>query len=116
MGLIPPSEVPPVMFLREPNYPDYDRIPAGKFDTYTIGEIMAANGGERQPAYPKTQKKFRMALIIVTDHKPTKAEGDYFSAVAKYFASKDEGRAYLTPFYTATGGRAKIRTRLPKAK
>lgn len=116
MGLIPPSEVPPAMFLKNPNYKNYNRIPAGQFDVYTIEEIMAANGGERQPAFPKTQKRFKTAFIVVTDHKPTKAEADFFSAVVKYFTSKDEGVAYLTPFYQTTGGRAKMKAKLPKVK
>ena len=116
MGLVPPDEVPPAMFLTEPDYPNYDRIPASKFDSYTIDEIIAANGGERQPAYPKAQKRFKMGFIVVTDHKPTPAECDFFAAVAKYFASKDEGTAYLTPFYTATEGRAKMVVKLPKVK
>jgi hypothetical protein len=116
MGLVPPSDVPPIMFLTDPDYPNYNKIPASKFDKYTIQSILAANGGERQPAYPKTQKRFRMGFIIVTDRKPTQAEYDFFSAIARYFASKEEGDNYLVPFYTAAEGKGKLVTKLPKAK
>lgn len=116
MGLIPPEEVPPFMILRDQNVSNWNKIPAGKFDTYTIESIMTANGGKRQPAYPKTQKRFKMGFIVVTDHKPTQAECDFYSAIARYFASKGQGAHYLLPFYTATGGRAKLVTKLPKAK
>jgi len=116
MGLIPPSEVPPVMALKNPNYPNYNKIPAGQFDVFTIQEIMASNGGERQPAYPNTTRKFRMGFIVVTDRKPTQAQFDYFSAVARYFGSKKKGEHYLMTFYDATGGRAVLNTRLPAVK
>ena len=116
MGLVPPDDVPPVMILTDPDYPNYSKIPASKFDSFTIEEITVANGGERSPAYPNTQKKFRMGLIVVTDHKPRAAEVDYFASLIKYFASKDEGKAYLQPFNTATGGRATLKTKMPKAR
>ena len=116
MGLAAPDEVPPAMFLTDPDYPNYNRIPASKFDTYTIDDIIASNNGERQPAYPKAQKRFKMGLIVVTDRKPTQAEYDFYAAIAKYFSSKDEGTAYLTPFYTTVEGRAKMVIKLPKVK
>lgn len=116
MGLVPASKVPPVKILRNHLYPDFEGIPENEFDTYTIQQIMAANGGERIPAYPNTQKKFRMALIVVSDRKFTQAEYDYFSSMAKYLGSKENGNQYVTPFYATTGGRAKLNTRLPKVK
>ena len=116
MGLIPSSQVPPVKILRNKDYPNYDRIPEKEFDTYTIQEIMAANGGERIPKYPNTQKKFRMALIVILDKKPTQAELDYFSSLARHLGTKKKGSHYVTPFYDATGGRAKMVTKLPKLK
>lgn len=116
MGLIPPSEVPPVMALKNTNYPNFNKIPADQFDVFTIQDIMASNGGERQPAYPNTPRKFRMGLIVVTDRKPTQAQFDFFSAVAIYFGSKKKGDYYLMTFYDATGGRAALNTRLPAVK
>lgn len=118
MGLIPPSEVPPVRILRNKDYPNYNRIPKSEFDVFTINEIMAANGGERIPAYPNTQKKFRVGFVVVIDHRPTKAEVDYFATIAKYFQSKDEGMNFDIPFYEATGGRGKLNCRMaaPKKK
>jgi hypothetical protein len=116
MGLVDPSDVPPVMILTDSDYPNYNKIPANKFDTYTIQQIMDSNGGERIPAYPNTQKTFRMGLVVVTDHKPTPAEVDFFASLMKFFGSKNEGTAYLQPFYTATGGRGKMITKMPKAK
>lgn len=115
MGLIPPSQVPPVMILRDKKYPNFNRIPESEFDIFTIDDIIAANG-QRQPAWPNTQKKFRVGLIVVIDHKPTSAEADFFSAIPQYFRSKDEGNYYLTPFRQATDGHAKLNTRMAKPK
>lgn len=115
MGLVPPSEVPPVMILRNKDYPNFKRIPKSEFDIITIDDIIAANG-PRVPAWSKAQKKFRVGLVVVIDHKPTKAEVDFFSAVPQYFGSKDEGRYYNIPFRHATGDRAKLNTRMAKPK
>jgi hypothetical protein len=114
MGMIPPEDVPPVMILRNENYPDYDSIPKSEFDIFTIEEIMAANGGERIPAYPNTQKKFRVGFIFVGDRKFTQAEYDFFSQIPQYFQSKDGGMNYLTPFYHATGRRGSLKCRMSK--
>lgn len=115
MGLIPASQVPPVMILRNKNYPNFNRIPKSEFDIITINDIIAANG-PRVPAWPNTQKTFRVGLVVVLDYKPTKAESDFFAAIPQYFKSKDKGDYYLTPFRQATGGRGKLNTRMAKPK
>lgn len=115
MGLIPPEDVPPVMVLKNADYPNYNRVPKSEFAIFTIEQIMAANGGERIPAYPNTPKRFRVGFIFVADREFTQAEYDYFSQIPQYFQAKnDEGMHYLTPFHYATGGRAKILTKMKK--
>ncbi len=113
MGLIPPEEVPPVHILINPDYSDLNRITAERVDTITIEQIMAAEGGERIPPYEESQKDFNIAFIAVSDREFTPAEMAFFSLIAKFFSSKSEGEHYLTPFYTATGGRATLNARLP---
>jgi hypothetical protein len=75
---------------------------------------MAANGGERQPAWPNTQKKFKVGFIFVSDRPLKQSEYDFFSWVPRYFQSKDAGMHYETPFYHATGGRGSVKTRMAK--
>jgi hypothetical protein len=113
MGLIPPSEVPPVHILVGADYTNRQRITAHEVRTFTIEQIMAAEGGARWPACPVAQMEFNAALIAVNDRPFTAAERTFYTLVAESFASAEPGEHYLTPFFSATGGRATLSVRLP---
>lgn len=114
MGLAPASAVPPVMVLNNTAWPDYNRIPANQFTTFTIDDIQDALGGPRVPAWPTAKKKFRMALIVLTDHTPTAAEGDFFSDIVRFLCSNAKPVDYAVPFKHATGGAGRLSGKLPK--
>jgi len=113
MGLIPPEEVPPIHLLVDPDLSHPQRVTAEQVKTYTIEQLMGAEGGERIPSWRDSQKEFNIAFIIVKDRPFTPAEFAFFSLVARYFASRERGDLSLTTFYAATGGRATLNARLP---
>lgn len=113
MGLIPASEVPPIHKLINPNYTNPDRVTAKRVETYTIDQMMDAEGGPREPSWEQSPRKFRVAFIAVKNKAFTPAEFAFFSLVAKYFTSKEPGYLSMTTFYTATGGLATLDARLP---
>lgn len=113
MGLIPPEEVPPIHLLINPDFSDPQRVTAQRVETYTIEQLMAAEGGERRPSWRESPREFNIAFIAVKNKEFTPAEFAFFSLVAKYFASQEQGDLSLTTFYTATGGRATLNARLP---
>lgn len=113
MGLVPASEVPPVHKLISPNYSNPDRVTAKRVETYTIEQLMDAEGGPRAPTSQHSPRTFRIAFIAVKNKAFTPAEFAWFSLVAKYFTSREQGDQSLTTFYTATGGRATLNARLP---
>jgi hypothetical protein len=115
MGLIPPSEVPPVRKLINPNFSDPNRVTAERVETYTIEQLMRAEGGERIPNWKDSPKSFTFGLIVVKDAEFTEAEFAFFSLVARYFGSKQQpenNNFAINTFYAATGGRATLNTRL----
>ena len=114
MGLLPPEEVPPIHVLEgELDFTDLNRVKPEKIREVTIWDIIKAEGGERDPPYDTSQKNFTMAFIIVKPEKFTPAEYAFFSLVSKFYGSREKGEHYLTPFYTATGGRGTMNTTLP---
>jgi hypothetical protein len=113
MGLIPPEEVPPVHLLINPDITDAQRVTAERIETYTIEDLMAAEGGERVPSYESSPKQFNVAFVVVKNKAFTPAEYAYYSLVSRYFASTRPGEWALTTFYTATGGRARLNPLLP---
>jgi hypothetical protein len=113
MGLIPPEEVPPVHRLINPDYSDPNRVTAEQVETITIQQLMAAEGGPRIPDHTASPKTFTAAFIAVSDRSFSQAEYDFFSAMAEYLASTAAPKAYVAPFYAATGGRATLETSLP---
>jgi hypothetical protein len=113
MGLLPPAAVPPLHKLTNPDFADPDRVTAQSVETFTIDELMAAEGGPRSPAAGSAPKTFRLALVAVKNKAFTPAEEAWFSLVARYFASTAQGDLSLTTFFTATGGRARLNAKLP---
>lgn len=112
MGLIPPSEVPPIHKLVKPNFSDPKRVTAERIETYPIQQLMQAEGGERILSWKDSPKSFNFGLIAVKNTEFTDAEFAFFSLVARYFASTQPGDWELTTFYAATGGRATLNARL----
>jgi hypothetical protein len=115
MGLLPPGEVPPIHVLSNPDFSDLDRVTAQSYSTVTIEDIMAAEGGERSPAFPDAQTDFTMAFIVTQDRPFSDAAYALFSLLAYDLTAPErfeQGR-FFAPFQWATGGRATLDTRLP---
>ncbi len=118
MGLIPPEDVPPVHILQSPDLSDLERITAASYQTVTIEQIMAAEGGPRIPSSDEAQKDFTLAFIVSQDVPYNDAAYAYFSLLSYELMSLDPPRSSgshtsLAPFYWATGGLATLDTRLP---
>ncbi len=115
MGLIPPEEVPPIHILQSPDLSDLERITAASYQTITIEQIMAAEGGPRVPSSDEAQKDFTLAFIVTQDVPYNDAAYAFFSLLSYDLMSRDPPHTYgnLAPFYWATGGRATLDTRLP---
>ncbi len=110
MGMIPPNEVPDVHVLTNPDLSDLERVTAQSVQTYTIEDIMSSAGGPRQPEYPNAQTDFNLATIFLSDSAFSPAEFGWFTYQSRCFMSKIEcGEGN---FYTATGGRGTVNTRL----
>ena len=108
MGIIPSTDVLPIHLLVNPDLTDYTRVTAESVITYTIDDIIAAEGGERIPSYLDSPKKFNVAFIAVKNKPFTAEEYTFYSLISKYFASQEQGTSSLTTFYHATGGRATL--------
>ncbi len=115
MGLLAPAEVAPIHLLINPDTTDALRVTAERVETYTIDDLMAAEGGERQPSQQASPKQFNIALVVVKNKEFTAAEYAFYSLVARYFASTEPGDLSLTTFHAATGGRARLNPELPSA-
>jgi hypothetical protein len=115
MGLIPPEEVPDVHILQSPDLSEPERITAASYQTITIEQIMAAEGGPRIPSSDEAQKDFTLAFIVTQDVPYNDAAYAFFSLLSYDLMSLDPPHEYgnLAPFHWATGGRATLDTRLP---
>ena len=115
MGLIPPEEVPPVHILQSPDLSDPEHITAASYQTITIEQIMAAEGGPRIPSADEAQTDFSLAFIVSQDDPYDDAAYAFFSLLAYDLMSLDPPHSYgnLAPFHWATGGLATLDTRLP---
>jgi hypothetical protein len=115
MGLIPPEEVPPIHILESPNLSDPQRITAASVRTVRIEDIMAAEGGPREPSAAQSQKDFDLAFIVTQDQPYNDAAYAFFSILSHSLMSRDSPPpgTSLAPFHWATGGRATLNTRLP---
>jgi len=115
MGLIPPSEVEPIHILIDPDTRDVNHVTCSTIETITIEDIMATEGGEREPSWEDSPKEFTVAMVVVKNADFTQAEYDFYTSVARYFSSTEQGELSMTTFYHATGGRASLDARLPVA-
>jgi hypothetical protein len=112
MGLIPPSEVPDIHILKNPDLTDLNRITAESFKTITMKQIVKAAGGERIPSAADAQKDFAMAFIVTQDRPYDEAAYAFFSLISRELMNREPPRehTYFAPFYWATGGRATLST------
>jgi hypothetical protein len=116
MGLIPPEEVPPIHILSAPDTSNIETITAASYQTVTIEDIIAVEGGERTPPSSEAQREFTMAFIVTQDRPYDGAAYAFFSLMSYQLTTQDPPSTYkpsLAPFYWATGGRATLETRLP---
>jgi len=111
MGMIPPEEVPDVQILQNPDLSDLERVIPESVETYSIEQIIAAAGGPRQPAYPAAQTDFNVAIALLSDSNFSEAEIALYSFLSREYSAQREANA-LVNFYTATGGRGTVNTRL----
>jgi hypothetical protein len=115
MGLIPSEEVPPVHILQSPDLTNLGRITAKSYTTLPIGQIMAAEGGERIPSNTESQKDFNVAFIVSQDNAYNDAAYAFFSLLSYRLTSKSapDPQTRFMSFYWATGGRGTLNSRLP---
>lgn len=113
MGLIPSSEVEPIHILVDPDTTDVNHVTCSEVETITIDDIMAAEGGEREPSWEDSPKEFTVAMVVVKNADFTQAEYDFYTSIVRYFTSTEQGELSLTTFYHATGGRASLDATLP---
>lgn len=115
MGLIPPEEVPPIHILTSPDLSDPEHVTAASVRTITIDQIMAAEGGPREPSYAESQRDFNLAFIVTQDIPYNDAAYAYFSILSASLMSRGgpPAHSYFSPLYWATGRRATLNTLLP---
>lgn len=76
----------------------------------SIDDIIEANG-ERMPAHAESQRRFRVAFVLVTDddHPATPERLEFANRAADWFTREgDDGMDWLYNFHEATGGRASM--------
>lgn len=116
MGLIPPEEVPPIHIFTDLIIRPF-AVQLESYETVTIEDIMAAEGGEREPSFENSQKDFSLAYIVTQDIPYNEAGYAYASLMSYHLTSKNppdsQTLRFYMPFYWATGGRATLETRLP---
>jgi hypothetical protein len=115
MGLIPPEQVPPIHVLSNIDASDPEHATATVVRTVTIDQIMESEGGPRIPAFPDTQKDFKVAFIVTSDVPYNDAAYAYFSILAYRLMSTQpplEHSSYA-PFYWATNGLGSLDVTLP---
>jgi len=89
-----------------------------RFTKITIGDVIAS-AGARSPAYPNTQRDFKVAVIVLSDAKLSPEAMAFYD----FFAQRVEARTPLdvhqgfyagtgNPFYVATGGLGTMSSRL----
>ena len=111
MGLADSSEVPSMFYIRDANpelgqeyYAPVNQTYSGTRRDFSVEQVISGTG-PRRPAYPATQKTFRVVFVLLTnpDREPT---ADEIAAVEEY-------RHLLeTDFSTATNRRGTVSTTL----
>jgi len=122
MGLRPASQVGDHYVWNDQaaalNHACSGSVPLGQFTKVGIAGVTAA-AGPRVPAYPNTQRDFRVGVIVVSDTKLSPEAMAYYD----YFARRADSRTSLpihqgfaygsgNPFFVATGGAGTLTSRL----
>jgi hypothetical protein len=120
MGLIPPSEVPPIPVPINvdcssvvQDFPN-NRLTfaADGIDTVTIEDLVAEQG-PRVPDVSSSQKDFRLGWMVPINRVPTPTEAGWFQYRAEYISRPEPGsQPSRVTFWEATGGRATLDTAL----
>lgn len=115
MGLLPAEAVSPVHLLAGPDLTDPQHVTAASVSTFTIEDLMAAQGGVRARLAGETPIEFSLAFVVVGDEPFTSAEYAYFSLLAYELTTRAAPAPtdYYAPFYWATDGRATLTVLLP---
>lgn len=120
MGLIPPSEVPPIpvpvnvdcsSFVQDFGSGTFT-FEADSMTTITIDDLIAEHGA-RIPDAAASQKAFRLGWMVPINRVPTPTEAGWFQYRSEYIGREEAGTQPLRlTFWEATGGRATIDTEL----
>jgi hypothetical protein len=112
MGLATASEVQPWYYIADSQprladayYPPQNRTFAGTRKDVTIDQVIAAMGA-RTPAYPNTQRNFRVLFVLLADpsREPLPEEMEQMQLYRRLLEEN---------FRTATAGRAGVSTTFP---
>jgi hypothetical protein len=122
MGLLPGDSVRPhIVFLNQNQRAELRNggVLRPPTDTVSVAE-WAAQDGARSPAYPQAQDSFRMATVVLSRGRLlTRDELAFYNTLAGRAESEIElvtvsftSRLNTLPFFLATGGRARLMSRL----
>ena len=107
MGLAAPEEVAPFFYIADSDprledayYAPADTTVTGTRRNVTLQQVIGAIG-PRLPAYPQTQRSFKVAFVLLSEGEPT-VEQLARMEVLRFLMARD--------FSVATGGRASITT------
>jgi hypothetical protein len=120
MGLIPPSEVPPIPVPVNVDCNSFVQdfanntltFEADGMTTITIADLIAEHG-PRIPDVSSSQRDFRLGWMVPINRVPTPTEAGWIQYRAEYISRQEVGpQPFRVTFWEATGGRATLETRL----
>ena len=117
-GLIPPEEVPDLWVATDGEWSGEEDesgnpiFEASDIETWSVRRIVTEQGA-RVPDWRSSQKSFRAAVVLLTDHAfpaaPTILR-ELREALRSFSHAGGDGDDYSFNFWEATGGRATLRT------
>ena len=114
MGCLPAAQVPDITVLRNPVLAgSSDGNPILRYqalETVTIDDIIAAEG-PRIPAFGDAPSVYRAAFVVASQRWLTVSEMAFFESQADLFG-RSEGDGQIMSFEEATGGCARMETRI----
>ncbi len=120
MGLHPADSIQfPIMTPVEPEFVKFDLpntiIKASNLKSINKSEFFSLMP-ERNPAFPNTQREFKVGSMVISDRLLTPKELSYFHEIMKEVENKNQTPQMITAgnlsFYTATNKKGMISTRL----
>ncbi len=96
MGLAGPDEVPPIQVAVGverfgETEEGLDVFRAERLETVTIAEIIEGNG-ERVPSFADAPKEFHVALVVLTDHRLSDSEWDFYERAMDFLEGAEDER------------------------